>query len=146
MSHRCYLTWPIIFNYDDTRWYEVNISYMIRLHLRLYDHPKILALNSSYCLFFLCQKSSFFLLYASIFKSFREHDKRIQYYKQNIIYLEGRTSYPLPSSLFLFDFLCLSLFLLWGVCNTGPHSAVQPCPPTSELSVLTFLRDRHTLV
>lgn len=87
-----------------------------------------------------------FLLYASIFKSFREHDKRIQYYKQNLISLGGRTSYPLPSSLCLFDSLCLSLFLLWRVCHTGHHSAVQPCPPTSELSVLTFLRDRHTLV
>lgn len=49
-----------------------------------------------------------FLLYASIFKSFREHDKRIQYYKQNIIFLEGRTSYPLPSSL---CFLTFSVFL-----------------------------------
>lgn len=40
-------------------------------------------------------------------------------------FLEGCcTPYPLPTSLCLFDSLSLSLFLLWGVCHTGPHSAV----------------------
>lgn len=129
------MIWGQYLIYDQTSFDALGLSWNISIKFFIFS---ILSLP---------EELIFFLLYSSVFKSVRKHAKRIQYYKQNIISLEGRcTPYPLPTSLCFFDSLSLSLFFSVRSVLHRASLYSSSLPSNWWTFSLSFLRYHHTLV